>query len=108
MSCSSYSPCPPCSSILTTSMALRIVLDTRRVADFGIGTYIRNLVRTLAKMDTSNRYTLITPVHEVPEFADLPSNFETARYQKRGTAGFAQFGFTVFLRKFAADVFHIP
>jgi glycosyltransferase involved in cell wall biosynthesis len=89
-------------------MPLRIVLDTRRVADFGIGTYIRNLVRTLARLDTSNRYTLITPVPEVPEFADLPSNFETAPYQKRGMAGFAQFGFTVFLRKFAADVFHIP
>jgi glycosyltransferase involved in cell wall biosynthesis len=89
-------------------MPLRIVLDTRRVADFGIGTYIRNLVRTLAKLDPKNQYTLITPTKDVPEFADLPTSFETVPYEKKGRAGLAQFGFSMFLRKFPADVYHIP
>jgi glycosyltransferase involved in cell wall biosynthesis len=89
-------------------MSLRIVLDTRRIADFGIGTYIRNLVRTLAKLDTTNHYTLVTAAPVVPEFADLPPNFETALYEKRSRPGFAQFGFTMFLRQFRADLFHIP
>src|SRR5579863_8865732 len=90
-------------------MALRIVLDARRVADFGIGTYIRNLVRSLARLDHVNHYTLITPGPAVPEFDDLPSNFEVAVYDKKGRrAGFTQLGFSVFLGRFAADLFHIP
>jgi glycosyltransferase involved in cell wall biosynthesis len=89
-------------------MPLRIVLDTRRVADFGIGTYIRNLVRTLFRLDTTNHYTLITPAKDTPEFADLPSNFETVLYEPKGEAGLAQVGFSLFLRKFPAEVYHIP
>lgn len=89
-------------------MSLRIVLDARRIADFGIGTYIRNLVRTLSKLDASNQYTLITPMPVVPEFADLPKNFEIAPYEKKSRPGFAQLGFTMFLRRLAADLYHIP
>jgi len=35
---------------------LRIAIDVRRIRDFGIGTYIRNLVRELARLDCENRY----------------------------------------------------
>jgi glycosyltransferase involved in cell wall biosynthesis len=88
-------------------MPLRIVLDARRIADFGIGTYIRNLVRALAKLDTVNHYTLVTPAPDLPEFSDLPPNFETALYEGKKT-GFVQLGYTLFLRKLPADLFHIP
>jgi len=94
-------------------MPLRIALDTRRVADFGIGTYIRNLVRALARVDDHNQYKLITTERAVPEFADLPPNFETAVFpasQKKGPAqsGLAQIRYGFFLRKLEADLFHIP
>lgn len=89
-------------------MALRIVLDARRVKDFGIGTYIRNLVRSLARLDHANQYKLIAPAPAVPEFADLPSNFEIAVYDQQSRPGFAQPGFTWFLGRFTADLFHIP
>jgi len=83
-------------------------LDARRVGDFGIGTYIRNLVRALARLDNANQYTLIAPSPDVPEFSDLPSNFEIAVYAKQSRPGFAQAGFTWFLSRFPADLFHIP
>jgi glycosyltransferase involved in cell wall biosynthesis len=94
-------------------MPLRIALDTRRVADFGIGTYIRNLVRALARVDDRNQYKLITTGQAVPEFADLPPNFETAVFpgsNKSGPAqsGLAQMRYGLFLRKLEADLFHIP
>ncbi|MGA2877991.1 MAG: glycosyltransferase family 1 protein [Bryobacteraceae bacterium] len=94
-------------------MPLRIALDTRRVADFGIGTYIRNLVRALARVDDRNQYQLITTERVVPEFSDLPPNFETAIFpgaNKGGTAqrGLAQIHYGLFLRKLEADLFHIP
>ncbi len=83
-------------------------MDARRVGDFGIGTYIRNLVRALARLDNANQYTLIAPSPDVPEFSDLPSNFEIAVYAKQSRPGFAQAGFTWFLSRFPADLFHIP
>ncbi len=92
-------------------MPLQIALDTRRVADFGIGTYIRNLVRALARVDDRNRYQLITTETAVPEFSDLPPNFQTAIFPaaKKGTRpGLAQIRYGLFLRKLEADLFHIP
>ena len=35
---------------------LKIVIDVRRLRDFGIGTYIRNLVHALGALDHENRY----------------------------------------------------
>jgi glycosyltransferase involved in cell wall biosynthesis len=94
-------------------MPLRIALDTRRVADFGIGTYIRNLVRALARVDDQNRYKLITTERPVPEFSDLPPNFETAifptpRKIRPTGAGLAQIRYGFFLRKLEVDLFHLP
>lgn len=89
-------------------MPLQIALDTRRVADFGIGTYIRNLVRALALVDSENEYTLITTERPVPEFSDLPANFRTAAFSGETRTGLAQVGYGLFLRKLGADVFHIP
>ncbi len=94
-------------------MPLRIALDTRRVADFGIGTYIRNLVRALARVDDHNQYKLITTEGMVPEFSDLGPNFQTVIFtggKKKGTtaSGLAQLRYGLFLQKLEADLFHIP
>jgi glycosyltransferase involved in cell wall biosynthesis len=88
-------------------MSLRVVIDARRIRDFGVGTYIRNLVRSIGEIDSSNHYTLIVPGSDVPEFSDLPSNFETARYEPlKGVLN--QFNYPLFLKRFAADLFHVP
>jgi glycosyltransferase involved in cell wall biosynthesis len=94
-------------------MPLRIALDTRRVADFGIGTYIRNLVRALARVDDHNQYQLIASERVVPEFADLPPNFETTVFpgtdrRRSSPSGLAQIRYGLFLQKLDADLFHIP
>jgi glycosyltransferase involved in cell wall biosynthesis len=94
-------------------MPLRIALDARRVADFGIGTYIRNLVRALARVDDHNRYQLIASERVVPELSGLPPNFETAifpapRGRAPGPSGLPQIRYGWFLRKLEADLFHIP
>jgi glycosyltransferase involved in cell wall biosynthesis len=89
-------------------MPLQIALDTRRIADFGIGTYIRNLVRALARIDSANQYTLITTEQPVPEFSDLPSNFRTVIFAGQTRTGLAQVSYGLFLGKLGADLFHIP
>ena len=38
---------------------MRIAIDARKLHDYGIGTYVRNLVRQLAKQDGPDTYALI-------------------------------------------------
>ncbi len=39
---------------------MRIAIDARKLHDFGIGTYIRNLVTSWARLDTATEYVLLT------------------------------------------------
>jgi glycosyltransferase involved in cell wall biosynthesis len=55
-----------------------IGIDARKIQDFGIGTYVRNLVRSLAAIDAENRYVLLAKPEDVDGLRDLPSNFQVA------------------------------
>jgi glycosyltransferase involved in cell wall biosynthesis len=87
---------------------LHIVIDVRHIRDFGIGTYIRNLVRGLARLDQENRYTLITLPQEAADVAGLGPNFGSALYARPETELVHNFTFPRFLRSFRADLYHIP
>jgi glycosyltransferase involved in cell wall biosynthesis len=89
-------------------MSLRIVIDVRRLRDFGIGTYIRNLVHALAAIDRENHYVLIAMRPEEEELAGLPSNFELAVCERSDTSLLDQVAFYFFLRSFSPDLVHIP
>jgi glycosyltransferase involved in cell wall biosynthesis len=88
-------------------MPLHIAIDIRHLRDFGIGTYIRNLVRTLGDLDRENRYTLVAAEAEPPEFARLPANFDYAVFRKPH-AGMVGLSYSLFLRGLSADLFHLP
>jgi glycosyltransferase involved in cell wall biosynthesis len=85
-----------------------IVIDARHLRDFGIGTYIRNLIRALAKLDRENRYTLIARLGDVSELADLGPNFSPVIYARPDTELVHNFTFPRFLRTLRADLYHIP
>ena len=89
-------------------MPSRIVIDTRHIRDFGIGTYIRNLVHALAKLDSDNRYLLVAYSADAQEWRGLPSNFELALYERKDSDLFDQAAFPLFLRGLRADLYHIP
>jgi glycosyltransferase involved in cell wall biosynthesis len=54
---------------------VNIGVDIRRITDFGVGTYIRNIVRGLARCDSQNHYLLIGDLERALEIGDLPANF---------------------------------
>ena len=89
-------------------MPIRIAIDVRRTRDFGIGTYIRNLVHALAALDRENHYVLVALNADEPELADLPPNFEIAVYRRQDTDWMDQFAFYFFLRTIRADLVHMP
>jgi glycosyltransferase involved in cell wall biosynthesis len=55
-----------------------IGLDARKIQDFGIGTYVRNLVRSLAAADRENRYVLLVRPADREFLPELPENFKIA------------------------------
>ncbi len=89
-------------------MPLRIVIDCRHIKDFGVGTYIRNLVRALARMDRENQYILVTGSATIHDLAGLPSNFQPASYERTDSQILDNAAFPLFLRHFSADLYHVP
>ena len=87
---------------------LKIVIDVRRVRDFGIGTYIRNLVQALGELDKINRYILVGFPEDAKLLAGLPRNFQLAAYRRLDDHPWDNIAFPLFLRRFNADLVHIP
>ena len=85
-----------------------IVIDVRRIGDFGIGTYIRNLIRALADLDRESRYTLIVRPGETAVPEGLGPTFSTAAYALPDWGVRHNLSFPQFLRQFKADLYHIP
>jgi glycosyltransferase involved in cell wall biosynthesis len=56
---------------------VRIAIDIRRINEFGVGTYTRNIIRALAQLDRQNKYFLLGPEAKVGEIGKLPENFKT-------------------------------
>jgi glycosyltransferase involved in cell wall biosynthesis len=87
---------------------LHIVIDARRVRDFGIGTYIRSLVHALGAIDSTNHYTLVSSPGDIRTLAGLPENFRTAAYSRSDQSNLDHIAFPVFLRGLSPDLVHIP
>ena len=51
-------------------------IDARRLRDFGIGTYIRNLVTAIAAIDSENEYLLVSFPEDEQLLRHLPRNFD--------------------------------
>ncbi|MFN7992875.1 MAG: glycosyltransferase family 1 protein [Bryobacteraceae bacterium] len=89
-------------------MPLRIVMDVRRVRDFGIGTYIRSLLHALAAIDPENEYILVALPEDERTFSGLPPNFRTTVYPRTDSYYLNHVAFPFFLRRLSPDLVHIP
>ncbi len=54
---------------------MRIAIDMRRMYEFGLATYIRNVVRTLGRVDAVNEYLLLGAAARFEQVGPLPDNF---------------------------------
>ena len=78
------------------------------MTEFGVGTYIRNVVRTLSRLDRETHYFLIGPPAKVHEIGPLPANFQTVALlsDERSLRGYYEFRSA--LKKHECDLVHIP
>lgn len=87
---------------------MKIAIDARRLRDFGVGTYIRNLVTAMAAIDRENEYLLISFSEDEPLLSHLPRNFRPIPYARPDTDLLDHLAFPWLLRQLSADVVHIP
>jgi glycosyltransferase involved in cell wall biosynthesis len=86
---------------------VRIAIDIRRMNEFGVGTYTRNIVRALARLDHENEYVLLGPEQKVHEIGPLPENFKSVTVPPPDTtAGYMQCHAVV--RRMGCRLAHIP
>ena len=88
--------------------SVKIAIDIRRMSEFGIGTYIRNVVRMLGRLDRENTYLLIGSPAKVQEIGDLPANFDTVPLtaHEHTLQGFR--GFRAAVQRLECDLVHVP
>jgi glycosyltransferase involved in cell wall biosynthesis len=88
--------------------SLKIAIDIRRMTEFGVGTYIRNVVRTLGRLDRQNKYLLIGSPAKVEEIGALPPNFHAVPLlaSDRTVQGYREF--RTALQRLNCDLVHIP
>jgi glycosyltransferase involved in cell wall biosynthesis len=87
---------------------VKIAIDIRRMTEFGIGTYTRNVVRTLGRLDRQNKYFLIGSPEKVKEIGQLPGNFHTVPLLESDTTTKGYLEFRVILKRLECDLVHIP
>jgi hypothetical protein len=51
---------------------MRVAIDIRRAGDFGVGTYIRNIVNEFARTDGETEYLLIGQHRHLLQLDSLP------------------------------------
>ena len=54
---------------------MKIAIDVRKWRDYGIGTYVRNVVRHLARLDRETTYLLFCNPADESTLRDLAENF---------------------------------
>ena len=78
------------------------------MTEFGVGTYIRNVVRTLARLDRDGEYFLIGSPERVAECGTLPPNFHAVALDGRDNTLKGTLDFRAIVRRLDCDVVHIP
>jgi glycosyltransferase involved in cell wall biosynthesis len=87
---------------------LRIAIDARKLHDFGVGTYVRNLLRHLARLDRTTEYVVLCRPRDCELVADHGDNFRAVPESSPGYSIREQFTVPMDLRRERADLLHEP
>jgi glycosyltransferase involved in cell wall biosynthesis len=87
---------------------MRIAIDIRKINEFGVGTYIWNLVRNLGSIDTDNVYFLIGSQRNFHELGPLPTNFKQLYEPEEVGVWRNHVAIPFALRRQRVDVVHVP
>jgi glycosyltransferase involved in cell wall biosynthesis len=87
---------------------MRIAIDGRKLRDYGIGTYVRNLLRQLGRQDTTNEYVVFCREHDCDAIEELGPRFRAITETADTYSIAEQFTLPAALRRAGAELFHAP
>lgn len=87
---------------------MRVAIDIRKLHDFGIGTYIRNLLRHLARLDRENEYVLFCYPEDGASVRALAANFQTISNRSGHYSLREQLSLPLAAARAKVDVYHAP
>jgi glycosyltransferase involved in cell wall biosynthesis len=87
---------------------MKIAIDARKWRDYGIGTYVRNLVRHLARIDHETTYFLFCDDADESTLRDLAENFVPVVERAGGYSVREHFSIPQQLERLGADLLHSP
>lgn len=87
---------------------MRIAIDVRKLRDFGIGTYIRNLLKYLPRLDQDTEYILLCRAEDRDVLRQLGPNFRPVVHTSRPYSVREQLSVPARLLQESADLFHAP
>jgi glycosyltransferase involved in cell wall biosynthesis len=87
---------------------MRIAIDIRKINEFGVGTYIWNLVRNLSAIDCQNEYLLVGSHRNFHELGPLPDNFKQMYQAEDESYWRHHVTIPLALKRQNVDVVHVP
>ncbi|MFB3812875.1 MAG: glycosyltransferase family 4 protein [Terriglobales bacterium] len=87
---------------------MKIGIDIRHITDFGVGTYIRNVLRGLVRLDRENEYYLIGSPEHARDIGELPPNFQTLGLGSHETRLGEALDFRRVVRNCGCELLHVP
>lgn len=87
---------------------MRVAIDVRKLHDFGIGTYVRNLVRQLARLDHDTEYLLLCRHDDLDIAQTLGENFRAITQSSANYSLSEQLSVPITLSRNGATLFHAP
>lgn len=87
---------------------MRIAIDVRKLHDFGIGTYIRNLLRYLGPADPGTEYGLICRPADRQALSAMAPNYTAIVDRSQPYSVREQFSIPAALLRHSARLFHAP
>ena len=87
---------------------MRVAIDIRRINEFGVGTYTRNAIRTLARLDSFNEYFLLGIPGRLGDIEPLPDNFITVPTHPNEFSLNSYLELNRILKQHRCDLLHVP
>ena len=87
---------------------MRVAIDIRRINEFGVGTYTRNAIRTLARLDSFNEYFLLGIPGRLGDIEPLPDNFITLPTHPNEFSLNSYLELNRILKQHRCDLLHVP
>jgi glycosyltransferase involved in cell wall biosynthesis len=87
---------------------VRIAIDARKLRDYGIGTYVRNLLRHLSRLDHDTEYVAICRAADCATVEEFGENFRAVAETAPAYSLREQLRIPLDLRREGIDLFHAP